>query len=704
MSGLAPDGSVADDGTEDELPDIVRVYRDFFERPGQMQSEEMSDLLGGYPLEKSSYAVDWSQLHAHNQDVADRVLTTPDKERERAVAGLLEADFGIAGEAASALDSDDLTIRWTNIPESRSHVVGGFSPAKAVGELATVRGQVSHEGSVKPVVDEAAYSCQRCGTLTRVSCGHEPQQCVGCEKPGPFDFEQSESNMVDQRKIIVQTPPETGGSTEIPAYVVGGLVEQDGDGQLNGKRVEVTATIDGTLDESGDNDIGDIVDLYGRVEAVETAGIEWGDIETEEHEERLREIAAGDTPHEILAQSLVPELYGLDEIKMAVAHQMVGGSGTVRGGSRGVIHVLLVGDPGTGKSDLLRHIEKFAPIYRYVNAPSSTGVGLTAAGVQGDDGRWMIKGGALVRADGGICAIDELDKMPEEDRSGLLQSMQDGLINANKGDAEAELPARTAILAAANPKHGRYDDFQTIAEQFDLGSALVNRFDLRYAPRDEVDMVEDKKKAVRVFKNAIESAKKAKADNPSEVENEVERPLSEEEVRAWIALARDLNPTPPDEEGFRWAAKQYHQLRNMDSDAIPANPRQCAAMHRLATASARIRLSEDVTKEDYERAFAMMMESMKQVAQDPETGELDADMVESGQSKSQRDRMRNIKGIIEELSNTFEDGAPRDILLERVEVAGIDPQKAEHALQKLSDKGEVYEPKSDHLRLVANRS
>jgi replicative DNA helicase Mcm len=193
----------------------------------------------------------------------------------------------------------------------------------------------------------------------------------------------------------------------------------------------------------------------------------------------------------------------------------------------------------------------------------------------------MIKGGALVRADGGICALDELDKLPEEERAGLLQSMQDGRINSDKADISAEMPAFTGIIAGANPKHGRYDDYESVAEQFGLSSALVNRFDLRYAPKDIVDAEEDKKKALHLLNEGEKTMKKAASESPEEEEIEYDVPLGKEELRAYIAYARRLQPTVCSEEGKEWASENYHRLRKMSSGAIPVNLRQCAAVHRL---------------------------------------------------------------------------------------------------------------------------
>jgi len=157
------------------------------------------------------------------------------------------------------------------------------------------------------------------------------------------------------------------------------------------------------------------------------------------------------------------------------------------------------------------------------------------------------------------------------------------------------------------------------------------------------------------------------------------------------------------EEAKEAVREFYVTLRSQgegDDAPVPVTARKLEALIRLAEASARIRLSDTVTTEDTERVIDIVRSSLEDVGMDPETGEFDADMVEAGTSKSQRDRIKNVKGIIRELQDEYERGAPFDEVVDRAEQAGIDRSKVEHEIQKLKNKGDIYEPQTDHLRVV----
>jgi len=189
-------------------------------------------------------------------------------------------------------------------------------------------------------------------------------------------------------------------------------------------------------------------------------------------------------------RSIAPSIYGYDEVKEALALQLFSGvSKGLPDGTRirGDIHILLVGDPGIAKSQLLRYISKLSPRGIYTSGKSSTSAGLTATAVKDElgDGRWTIEAGALVLADKGIACIDEMDKMRSEDRSALHEAMEQQTISVAKAGVMATLKSRCALLAAANPKFGRFDKFEGIAQQINLSPALMSRFDLIFVLTDE---------------------------------------------------------------------------------------------------------------------------------------------------------------------------------------------------------------------------
>jgi len=391
-------------------------------------------------------------------------------------------------------------------------------------------------------------------------------------------------------------------------------------------------------------------------------------------------------------------------VKLAIALQMFGGWS--RGDQiRGDSHILLMGDPGCGKSTFLQAVDELAPRSTYASGKGATAAGLTAAAVSDDfgDTEWGLEAGALVLADGGVACIDEIDKVDEKAVSSLHDALESQKVRVNKAGINATLNSRTALLAAGNPEYGRFDPYQQRAQQIDLGPTLMSRFDLMFMVSDSPDAEQDRKVVEHMMRSRRAAAKKALGEELTEEEREsIEPAIPEDTLRAYIAHAKE-EVTPYIRES-NTGAQQYLEDEFMkirlaneeDQDnPVPVTFRQEEAIERLAEASARVRLSDEVTKDDVDRALSLVRKSMQQVGIDPETGEFDADVVETGQSKSQRDRVRNILGIIEDL-----DGGEREEVIEKAEAVGFEEEKADHAIDRLKDKGEIVEVSGGDLRRV----
>jgi replicative DNA helicase Mcm len=293
--------------------------------------------------------------------------------------------------------------------------------------------------------------------------------------------------------------------------------------------------------------------------------------------------------------------------------------------------------------------------------------------------------------------------------------MHEGLeqqeISISKAGINATLKSRCSLLGAANPKYGRFDQYEPIGEQIDLEPALVSRFDLIFTVTDQPDPEKDADLADHIINTNYAGELHTQRTNTTnsnftqeQVDNvteDVAPEIEPELLRKYIAYAkRTCYPTMTDEA--KQAIRDFYvdlRAKGADEDApVPVTARKLEAIVRLSEASARVRLSDTVELEDAERVIEIVRSCLQDIGVDPETGQFDADVVETGRSKTQRDRVKNIRQLINDIEGEYEQGAPVEEVLERAEDVGMDRSKAEHEIEKLRRQGEVYEPSSGHLR------
>ena len=284
-------------------------------------------------------------------------------------------------------------------------------------------------------------------------------------------------------------------------------------------------------------------------------------------------------------------------------------------------------------------------------------------------------------------------------------------ISVSKAGINATLKSRCSLLGAANPTYGRFDEYEPIGEQIDLAPPLISRFDLIFTVTDQPDEEKDAELAEHILQTNYAgelnthreetSTSNYSLEEVERVTEDVAPTIDPELLRKYVAYAkRNCYPTMT-EEAKDEIQEYYVKLRTRgeaEDAPVPVTARKLEALVRLAEASARVRLSDTVEADDAQRAIDIAQYCLEDIGLDPETGELDADMIETGTSKSQRDRIKSIKTLIETIEEEYDEGAPVDVIIERAEEQGMDHSKAEHEIDKLKQKGEVYEPKTDHLR------
>jgi len=669
---------------------------------GSYYRDDVAQLAQHYPQERRSLEISYRDLFQFDADIAHDYLDNPEQVGEYLNEALRQFDL------PADVDLSNARVRVGDLPDEHVRSPDGASRNRLIGEATGVEGQITKATQPKPRCVKAAWECQRCGTPNHVpqqgQTFEEPYECEGCERQGPWRLLESQSEWIDHQMMRIQEPPEesgTGQGSTIDIHIEGDLINAAEPGD------RVTAA--GHL-ETDEIDAGDALDVDTTLEteSVTCEGTSLDDIDIEDHRSEIEAIAAGERgdPFELWIDSIKPSHYGDEHIKEAITLQLF--EGWARGDRRGSSHILLMGDPGCDKSGFLEYVDELAPRSAYASGKGTTTAGLTA-GVENDDfgdQEWALSAGAMVLADQGVACIDELDKIDDECVSSLHGALESQKVRVQK-IINAELSCRTSLLAAGNPKHGRFDQYQPVGEQIDIPPTLMSRFDLMFMVSDQPDRERDKEIMQHKTTASRAAAKKELGKELSEAEQQSITPRIDPEVmRAYVAYAKQ-EVTPyirEDSPAEQLLHEKFLQIRFANEDAddapVPITWRKQEAIERLAEASARVRLSDEVSKADVERALRLVKQSMRQVGMDPETDQFDADVIETGQSKTQRDRIKNLKGIITELEGEHAAGAPIEDVKERADAIGMSEQKVEQEIQKLKDKGDAYEAKADHLRLV----
>lgn len=305
---------------------------------------------------------------------------------------------------------------------------------------------------------------------------------------------------------------------------------------------------------------------------------------------------------------------------------------------------------------------------------------------------WSLEAGALVLANKGICMIDELDKMSQDDVSAMHEALEGQTITISKANIQATLRAETTVLAAANPKFGRFDPYESIAKQINLPPALINRFDLIFPVRDLPNKERDDEMATFIL-NLHRKPKEQKAD------------LSTTFIRKYLAYSKqNINPELTDgavEEIKKYYLKMRLKGQNEgEIKSIPISARQLEALIRISEGATKLRLSLKVTRRDAKAAIDLLHYSMLQIGVDPETGEIDMDRIATGISSSERNKIVNVRDIINKLEDKLGKTIPVEEIIQLASEKGMSEEKVEEAIEKLKKSGDIFEPRRGFISKI----
>ena len=693
-------------------------------------------LLLSKQSENAVLDITFHELQAFDPEFAEDVLADPRPILNSAESTLAEICRERGGEDTLC------TIRLGELPRDSRKDLRDMGN-RDVHKLRSSEVIITRMSEIKPRIHRATFQCEMCGHLQeRIQENEfeltEPLRCpeeTGCglfvgrgKETTRFILVMSNSRLVNNQWLEVQEIPENVPSGAQPArghvLIEGNLVNK----HLPGQRaiINIIPHIHSETKKGKKTPMFDIV--YHMVSS-EFETTPFTEIKiSEEDKNSILEISENPDLMRLMQNSIAPSIYAsgtMNFVKRSLALQLFGGVSRVNQDgtrTRGDMHILLMGDPGVAKSQLLNYMSKLSPRGMFASGGGVSGAGLTAAAVRDEfagGSRFALEAGVLPLSDKGMAAIDEFDKISEEDRRVMHPAMEQQRLDISKGGVKAALNTRCAILAAANPQKGRFSNRSANASVMNafaetgLEAPLASRFDIIWLLRDEVQVDVDE----RIAKHIMEVRTQGVSESLLEAELDISIQESEDEkifdtnvngdqhltidfLRKYVAYAkRHIHPqlnndakaviidfytqqrikNQQDE-----SAVEYHD----ESEAIPVTPRALEALIRMTEAHARLHLNEIATKEDARVAIALfsLWREEGNVQDDSE--------LYSGVSVSQRQAPPRIRQIIRDLCEK-KGVASLDEILSRCDELKISEYQVEGVISNMLMSGELYEARTN---------
>lgn len=560
---------------------------------------------------------------------------------EQAAIARLEAD------QVQSSDDPDAVKDFSNL-QVLLHSSENFGPnsireltADNVALLVKIPGIITAAAKPKLKATQLMLQCSKCGTTKRITCKpgiagvSVPRNCDavpvgsgGAECPSdPFQVVVDRSTFVDQQQLKLQERPEDVPVGELPRAVTL-IADRQLVGQVApGTRVTITgiySIYQPKENGQGNNKKDDKAAVAIRMPYIRVVDIQDdsdGDTFTssfsDQEERDFAQFARSQDPvaEERIVNHMAPGIFGLENIKRAIACLLFGGTrkrmpdGTHR---RGDINVLLLGDPSTAKSQFLKFVSKTAPIAVYTSGKGSSAAGLTASVIRdASTGEFYLEGGAMVLADNGVVCIDEFDKMRPEDRVAIHEAMEQQTISIAKAGITTMLKSRAAVLAAANPPSGRYDDMKSAQENIDLQTTILSRFDLIFIVKDERSEERDMQIAHHVLNiHRMAGAQKGPDEEQVKAEAFLKRYLEYARVKVAPRISQRAGETLSAEYvSLREEVRKVAAEGSGELPAVPITVRQLEAIIRIAESLARMTLQEEATEDHVREAIRLFKHS-----------------------------------------------------------------------------------------------
>ncbi|MFL2947449.1 MAG: AAA family ATPase [Candidatus Poseidoniales archaeon] len=708
-----------------QVHDSAARWRSFFE---ETCANEISTLAASWP-KQIAFSLDFPQIQSWDVPFAELILNHPR-------ATIRNADTVLATLCRESGYEANPRIRITGLPPDALHKLREIS-SEEVETFTTSEVIVTKVSELKPRIYNAIFTCTTCGNSIEISQPNElelvePLECPetgGCGRRRAggqtrFDLRWEDSTMIDNQWIEVQELPENvkPGSQPVRLSV---LAEAELAGKhVPGERIRINGIpYVRTLKRGGAKT--PMFDVYISLHSSERKNIPLEEIEITPSEiAEIEEVAEREDLVELFVRSIAPSIIVGEEkmnwIKKSLVFQLLGGVARKYGDgtrTRGDIHILLLGDPGVAKSQILSFMGRISPRGRFTTGGGTSAAGLTAAAVRDafNDGRFSLEAGALVLADLGLCAVDEFDKMTPDDRGAMHEAMEQQRININKGGISATMPTRCAVLAAANPRDGRFKDVDWgdpstyLHKQIDLPPPLISRFDMVWMIQDSVDKGRDRRigehiirvKRTGVPEHLIESGHSVEPDALLKDQNfttdvDGKEVLTADFLQKYVAHSkRTYHPTSDDKVMAILVDHYTEKRQKMDDDvnSVSLTARTIEATLRMAEARARLFLREYVTEEDARQAIAMDG-IWRHLAND---SNINSD--HTGVPKRAQSAERTIMAIVRNLCRELDGECTTPQVYNAGLEQGFDEETIDRVLNNMRNRGDLYSPRIGLWRL-----
>jgi replicative DNA helicase Mcm len=686
------------------LEEFIRTYKDedgntvYWSRVQQM------------PIyEETSLVVDFQELVTFDNIFYEKAIENPtgllSNFNDALLSIIRSEDDKYVEDTIEKMGTGIFKVRIVNYSE---HVALRAIRSKHIGRLIHISGILMRASEVKPLLEIGVFECR--GSAGQ--CGNEipviqeegrfttPLFCDSCNtsKP-PVKLLPQKSVFIDWQRVRIQESPEELPPGQMPRSVDVTLRGDIVDLSRPGDMVKVTGILQTSPDFSRRGGRLATFNVFIDANGVEISEKEYEQLEiTEQDEKKIKELSEDPYVHQRIFSSIAPSIYGHETIKESIALLLFGGVGkTLPDGTRlrGRSNILMIGDPGTGKSQILKFVAGLAARGLYTSGKGTTAAGLTAAVVHDTDtGAMTLEAGALVLADQGIACIDEFDKMDPNDRTAIHEAMEQHTVSIAKAGIVATLNARTSILAAANPTLGRYEPSLSIQDNIKLPFTIMSRFDLIWILVDTVEATKDRELAQFIL--GMHQMKKTTRKGTI-------APIPPEFLKKYIGYANRYVLPQLTSEAAEVIENFYVDLRKSAEGGaapVPITARQLEALVRLAEARAKMALRNKVTKEDAQASIRLQEESLRMVALDRATGKIDIDKLVSTMSAAQRSSSDIILKAMRDFEAEGTSTVNQDALIQRVVSMGLAAERAEEVIRKLVAEGILFNPREGKIKRI----